>query len=84
MSSTSDSAIAWPIAHRPVPSSETSTIGGLAGALAVEQRTHDPAGDRHGADGVAEARAGGTGTRSYSGRLAPTAMPARAQKASES
>ena len=28
--------------------------------------------------------AGGTGTRSYSGRLAPIAMPDRAQNASES
>ena len=31
---------------------------GLARALAVEQRTHDAAGDRHGTDGVAEGGAG--------------------------
>ena len=73
------------MAQRPVPSSDTSTVGGLAGALAVEQRAHDPAGDRHGADGVAEARApAAAALRSYSGRLAPIATPERAQNASES
>jgi hypothetical protein len=41
--------------QRPVPSSETSTVG----LAPVEERAHDAAGDRHGADGVAEGGAGG-------------------------
>ena len=55
-------------AHRPHPDGEQRHVdrGGLARALAVEQRAHDPAGDRHRADRVAEGRrragdAGGVG-----------------------
>ena len=46
------------LAHGPQPGAEQRHVddGGLAGALPVEERAHDPAGDRHAADRVAEAR----------------------------
>ena len=43
--------------------------GRFAGALAVEQRAHDPAGDRHGADRVAEAGGGRHGYEVVLGAL---------------
>ena len=57
MPSWSDSARAG--AHRPDAGAEERHVdgGGLAGALPVEERAHDPAGDGHGADRVAEGRA---------------------------
>ncbi len=45
-----------PPAHHAVLSSETSSLDGLAGALAVEQGRRDAARDVHPADGVAERR----------------------------
>ncbi len=57
-SSTSERATAWPMAHRPDAEQRHVDGGGLAGALAVEQRAHDAAGDGHGADRVAEAGGG--------------------------
>ena len=42
--------------HSAVPSSDTSTSMPLAGALALEERGGDAAGDRHAADEVAERR----------------------------
>ena len=68
-----------PIDHMPDAQQRHVDGGGLAGALAVEQRAHDPAGDGHGADRVAE---GGRGRRrhvSSSGCFRPMATPDRHQ-----
>ena len=69
MPSWSDSAMRR--AHRPQADAEQRHVdgGGLAGALAVEQRAHDPAGDRHGADRVAERGGGRAGARVVVGLL---------------
>ena len=50
-------------AHRPQARAEERDVHGrgLAGALPVEQGAHDPAGDGHGPDGVAEGRGRGRG-----------------------
>ena len=61
----------WPCDHSPVPKSETSTIGRLTGALPVVERAHDPTGDGHRADRVAEARAGRSGHVVLVGSLDP-------------
>ena len=81
----SDSAIAWPMAQSAGAEQRHVDDRRLAGALAVEQRAHDPAGDRHARRSSRRSRApAASGTRSYSGRLTPIATPARAQNASES
>ena len=76
--------MAWPMAHSPVPSSDTSTTV----ASPVRSRWNSapmiPPAIVMAPIESPKPGAGGTGTRSYSGRLAPTATPARAQNASES
>jgi hypothetical protein len=84
MPSTSERAIAWPMAHSPVPNSDTST----SVASPVRSRWNSapmipPAMVMPPMESP-KPGAGGTGMISYSGRLAPIATPARAQKASES
>ena len=64
----------------PRPSSDTSTIEGVAGALAAKQRGRDAAGDRHAAEHVAERGALVDRPLGRPGSLNAIAMPARAQK----
>ena len=61
------------LAHRPEAGAEQRHVddGRLAGALAVEERAHDPAGDRHRADRVAEAGTGRAGHVVVVGPLDP-------------
>ena len=75
------------LAHGPHAGAEQRDVDGrrLAGALAVEERAHDAAGDGHGADGVAEARAReGRRAGPESAGFTPRETPARNQKDSES
>ena len=69
------------MAHRPTPSSDTSTID----ASPVRSRWNSapmiPPAMVMAPIESPNPGAGGTGTRSYSGRWAPTATPERAQKA---
>ncbi len=61
------------LAHRPEPGAEQRHVddGRLARAFAVEERAHDPAGDGHRADRVAEAGAGRVGHVVVVGALDP-------------
>ena len=61
------------LAHGPHAGAEQRDVDRrrLAGALAVEQRAHDAAGDGHGPDGVAEARARGADEPVLVGRRRP-------------
>ncbi len=80
----SDSATACPMAHIPVPSSDTSTIV----ASPVRSRWNSapmiPPAMVMAPMESPKPGAGGLTTRSYSGRVHPIATPARAQNASES
>ena len=73
----SDSAMAWPIAHMPVPSSDTSTVV----ASPVRSRWNSapmiPPAIVMAPIESPNPGAGGDGTRSYSGRMMPIAIPAR-------
>ena len=65
------------LTHGPQSHPEQRDIhdGGLAGALPVEERSHDPAGDGHGPDGVAEARCRWDGGQLVLGTLGPDRDP---------
>ena len=73
------------MAHMPDAQQRHVDGGRLAGALAVEQRAHDAAGDGHGPDRVAEPGGGRHGHQVVLGSLgARRPRPSRAQKARES
>ncbi len=83
-SSTSERARAWPMAHMPTPSNDTSTVVASPVRSRWNRAPMMPPAMVIAPMESPNPGAGGGGTRSYSGRWAPAATPDRAQKASES